>query len=426
MIGPMLIGFFLLGVAWCSLGCYALREFSYSRLEALCQKQGRAEVFGIVLKQHESALLGLELMLTVFTLAYSGAVCFWIGWVDRMLLVTTPQAVFAFGFEYFLFAMIVLIVGDAVPWTIARVASEPFIYHFWPVIRFCQVALSPVLWAAKSLDRMAHRWAGLGEPEADDAAVLTNEIRTVVDEGQREGYLEPSAQSMIHRVMELQDDDISKIMTPRTAMFCIDVETSVEDARRLIIESGHSRVPIYGEKIDDILGMLYSKDLLSALDPQLPRQPVLREIIREPVYIPDTTGIPAVLELMQRQRVQIAIVTDEYGGVAGLVTMEDILEEIVGEIDDEYDKEEIDTEIQVVSETITEVDGRVHIDDLNDRFGYQLPDDGEFDTIGGFVFSQLGRIPSEGEVLNWDGLTLTVLAADARKINRLRIEKGEG
>jgi putative hemolysin len=206
-------------------------------------------------------------------------------------------------------------------------------------------------------------------------------------------------------------------------MFCIDVETSVEDARRLIIESGHSRVPVIGEKIDDVLGMLYSKDLLSALDPQLPRQPVLREIIRDPVYIPDTTGIPAVLELMQRQRVQIAIVTDEYGGVAGLVTMEDILEEIVGEIDDEYDKEEIDTEIQVVSPTITEVDGRVHIDDLNDRFGYQLPDDGEFDTIGGFVFSQLGRIPSEGEVLNWDQLTLTVLAADQRRINRLRIEK---
>ena len=224
--------------------------------------------------------------------------------------------------------------------------------------------------------------------------------------------------------MELQDEDVAAIMTPRTEMVCVDVESSLDEARWRLIESGHSRVPVIGESTDDILGLLYAKDLLKALPAQRTAGEsisVLRDLLREPVHVPVTTEIP-LLELMKRKKVHLAIVLDEYGGVAGLVTMEDILEEIVGEIDDEYDKPEEAEEIHIVSPTVTEVDGRVHLDDLNELFHYGLPEDGEFDTIGGFVFSQLGRVPSVGEAISWKQLKFTVLTADRRKITRLRIE----
>src|SRR5262249_2977933 len=176
---------------------------------------------------------------------------------------------------------------------------------------------------------------------ADDAAVVGDEIRAVVDEGRREGVIESDAGQMIHRVMELQDEDVAAIMTPRTEMFCIDVESSLDEARLKLIESGHSRVPVIGESTDDILGLLYAKDFLKAVGPHRSGDPipVLRDLLREPVYVPVTTQIPALLELLKRKKVHIAIVLDEYGGVAGLVTMEDILEEIVGEIADEFDDE---------------------------------------------------------------------------------------
>jgi CBS domain containing-hemolysin-like protein len=147
----------------------------------------------------------------------------------------------------------------------------------------------------------------------------------------------------------------------------------------------------------------------------------LRDILREPVYVPVTTQIPALLELMKRKQVHIAMVLDEYGGVAGLVTMEDILEEIVGEIADEFDEHDAE-QIHIVSPTIAEVDARIHLDDLNERLHYELPEDSEFDTVGGFVFSQIGRVPSVGETVSWKQWKFTVLAADRRKITRLRIE----
>jgi CBS domain containing-hemolysin-like protein len=215
-------------------------------------------------------------------------------------------------------------------------------------------------------------------------------------------------------------------MTPRTDMICIDVDASLEEARQELLESGHSRVPVIGESTDDIIGILYAKDLLKALEPQRkPGEPIpiLRDIVREPLHVPITIRIPALLELLKREHVHIAIVSDEYGGVAGLVTMEDVVEEIVGEIDDEYDAKQARSTIAVISDTVAEVDTRVHLDDLNAQFDYELPEDASVDTIGGFVFGLVGRVPVVGETIDWKHLRFTVLAADQRRATRLRIEK---
>lgn len=424
---PIVIVTLLLIACFSAMGCYALRDFTYSRLEEICQQRGKPERFSQIMKQQEAALLALELLLSLSTLAVAAALCMGIGWPQAQLAAENKSVLWLFVGEYVLFAIAVLLAADILPWTLARVASEPFLYRWWPAVRGVQVLFRPILSGARWLDRAAHRLVGRGEPEEDDKAVINDEIRTVVDEGQREGHLEQNARTMIHRVMEIQNEDVAAVMTPRTNMSCIHVECSVEEARQKLVESGHSRVPVIGDSTDEIIGLLYAKDLLRAMEPvsNPPRIPILRDIVREPRYISETTGITPLLEMMQRERFQMAIVTDEYGGVAGLVTMEDILEEIVGEIVDEYDHLEEQSSVTELAAGVTEVDGQVHTDDLNQKFHYGFPEDGEYETIGGFVFSQLGRVPAPGETLVWNGLRITVIDADKRKINRLRIEPVE-
>jgi CBS domain containing-hemolysin-like protein len=219
--------------------------------------------------------------------------------------------------------------------------------------------------------------------------------------------------------MELSEEDVGAVMTPRTEMFCINRDVSLGDARTALLDAGHSRVPVIGDSPDDIVGLLYAKDLLrhTGDGDDLP----LTSILREPFYIPETTAVDQLLERMKRERFHMAIVLDEYGGVLGLVTLEDILEEIVGEIEDEHDPAE-EEPIQQIDEWVAEVDGRVHIDDLNERFNYNLPENEDFDTIGGFVFSELGHVPEVGETLTWQSLRMTVVEADKRRIIKLRIE----
>jgi CBS domain containing-hemolysin-like protein len=417
----LLIGGLIL-VFGAAFGCYALRDFAYSRLEDICERNGVPERFREILTLQSQALLALELVVTLGVAIVSLLLWSWRGGIPdgpAMLIVERVA-------EYVFAAGVMLFVADFLPWTLAQVRAEPFLYRFWPAIRILLIALRPVLATVRAADRYAHRASGRGEPEADDASVIDEEIRTVVDEGRREGVLHQDAGVMIERVIELQHDDVSAIMTPRTDMICIQIDATLETARQQLLESGHSRVPIYGESTDDIMGILYAKDLLKALEPnRKPGEPipVLRDIIREPVYVPVTTQIPVLLELMKRRHVQIAMVTDEYGGVAGLVTMEDILEEIVGEIEDEYDEDVIRQRISAVSNDVAEVDGRVHLDDLNERFGYGLPEDQEYDTIAGFVFSLLGHLPTAGEMVQYRHLKLTVLTIDRRKITRVRIER---
>ena len=424
--------FMLMATAcWSALGCDALREFSYSRLEELCEKRGVANRFGEILKKQGEALLALEFLLTMSTLGLAAVLCYWIGWPNQApqgnesLQSSPANSQLQFILNYAFFAALAFVAADLLPWTIARVASERFLCTYWPGIEFLQTILTPLLWIALQLDRYAHRITGRTELETDDTSKIEEEIRSVVEEGEREGVLESGSTAMIQRVMQLQDEDVGAILTPRTEMDCVSADLTLEEARQQLIESGHSRMPVIGDSTDDVLGILYAKDLLKALAPTRNGHtiPVLRDIIREPVFVPMTTAIPSLLELMKRQKIHIAIVHDEYGGVAGLVTMEDILEEIVGEISDEYDDEQVNDDIRELNPTTVEVSARVRLDELNRRFDFELPEDGEFDTVGGFVFAQKGSMPSSGESFTWHKLLFTVLNADARVVKRLRIER---
>lgn len=426
LILPAIVVVLWLLAFWSALGCDSMRDFSYSRLETLCKERSVPDRFGRILKQQGPALLAMEFLLTSVTLVLAAVLCIWIGWPRVADGDPTRRIAWTFVLQYAGFTILTFFAADVLPWTIARIAAESFLCRCWPAIEWLQTILRPALWIADQLDRYAHRLAGRAEPQSDNASVLEEDIRSVVGEGEREGVLESGSTAMISRVMQIQDEDVGAIMTPRTEMECVHADCTLEEARLMLIESGHSRMPVIGDSTDDILGILYAKDLLKAFEPPEIGGPiaVLRDLIREPIHVPLTTGIPALLELMKRQKIHIAIVNDEYGGVSGLVTMEDILEEIVGEIADEYDVDggQPDEDICEVSPMIVEVDARVRLDELNRRFDYGLQSGDGFDTIGGFAFSQIGKMPVAGESIHWEQLRLTILAADARRIQRLRIE----
>lgn len=408
---------------YASLAYQSLLLFSRSKLETYSIDRNATPRFEHILKEDERVQFSW-LLLTVITATVLVSVVIWDFATPHGVLETEqPEVVTELEFVGITLVgiLIAVIVQVVLPRAIARVAAESILFHTWPVIWAVHLAMKPMQMLNARFDTLIHRLAGVQNRDEEDAEMIAEEIRTVIDEGQREGVLESGATQMIARVMELQQEDVASVMTPRTDMVCISHETSVDQARAELLDAGHSRVPIIGESTDDILGILYAKDLLLKITENGNAPKTLVEIAREPLYVPETTGIDKLLETMKRDRVHIAIVLDEYGGVAGLVTMEDILEEIVGEITDEYDEEEQE-QIKEVEPGIHDVDARVHIDDLNEMFSYELPEDGDYDTIGGFVFSQLGRIPKKNEQFTWEKLQITVLDADKRKLIKLRIK----
>ena len=225
-------------------------------------------------------------------------------------------------------------------------------------------------------------------------------------------------------LVSLGDADVSEIMTPRTDMHMLQVDLPWEQIIDDTIALGHTRIPVYDKNRDDVVGVLYSKDLLPELATSAPgsRTPI-RDLLRKPVFVPETKPVTDLLQMFQQMRTHIAVVLDEYGGVAGLVTIEDVLEEIVGEIVDEYDEETVE-EIERIDQDTCVALGRTHVDEINEAMDLELPDDGDFDTIGGFVFTELGHIPLPGEKLVWQGkVQIHVLEATKRRIDRVRIER---
>jgi CBS domain containing-hemolysin-like protein len=323
-------------------------------------------------------------------------------------------------------AVLGLILGVAMvwlPWSIARIGAAQFLYSTWPLWQLVGRIASPLAWCAKRTDTLLFRILGRGGERPDEESI-EEEIRTIVSEGHREGLLEEEAREMIEGVMELGDAVVSHIMTPRTDIHMLPLNTPWEEVVESIIESGHTRVPIYDKSRDDIVGILYSKDLLPELAkaPGEPARPLV-ELLRKPLFVPETKPVDDLLKVFQKSRTHIAVVMDEYGGVSGLVSIEDVLEEIVGEIDDEYDQQ-TEAAMRKIDDDICEALGRTHIHEINQLMGFDLPENADFDTIGGFVFAEFGRVPAAGETITWrDEVRVTVLEASRRRVNRVRLER---
>jgi CBS domain containing-hemolysin-like protein len=273
------------------------------------------------------------------------------------------------------------------------------------------------------LTGLTHAITGaLGAEVSREAEISAEELKLIVERGGEQGILEAEEEQMIHAVIELGKRRVHEVMVPRTDIVGLDVDATFEAAVNLIIAEGHSRLPVWERSVDQVVGILYAKDLLRFLKEASADPPPIRALLRTPVFVPESITIDDLLHEFQRRKVHLAVVLDEYGGTAGLVTIEDLLEEIVGEIQDEYDEEE--PMVVRLDEDRARIDGRASVDELGELWDdldvdAVLEDRDEYDTIGGLVFHRIGGVPKPGDQVRVGELTLTVETTDGRRAGKI-------
>jgi magnesium and cobalt exporter, CNNM family len=288
---------------------------------------------------------------------------------------------------------------------------ETWAMRLAPYVRFLTAVFSPLLLLPLAFGRRK------GEAQEPMSTVTEEELKSMVDAGHEGGVLEGDERQMIYSIFELGDTLVREIMLPRIYINALDVSTPLQEAVDALIKSGHSRMPVYQESVDNILGLLYAKDLLKIWR-KGDQIDSLRSLLRPATFVPEAKKVDELLEEMQAGHVHMAMVVDEYGGIAGLVTLEDIFEEIVGEIQDEYDQSEEAPYIQVGDgEYIFQ--GRVDLKDFNEVMGNHLPTE-ETETLGGFIYEQVGRVPTSGESLQVGDIQLTIEQVTGRRIRKVR------
>ena len=315
----------------------------------------------------------------------------------------------------------VLLLSQVLPKLLAAHRPEKATMLVAQPLEVMAVILSPLIAALGGFAKVLERLVGARHVR-DGPLVTEEELRILVSVGEEQGILEEDEREMIHGIFNMEETTAREIMVPRIDIHALEAEKSILDAVDIIIEEGYSRIPVYEESIDNIVGVLYAKDLLKYLkDGNL--DITVRSLVRPAYFIPDSKKIDELLHELQQRKVHIAIVVDEYGGTAGLVTIEDLIEEIVGEIQDEYDIEE--AKIIALGDGQAIFDATVTIDDVNDTLRLHLEAD-DFDTIGGLVYTHLGTMPKVGDEVSVDGVTISVLEVDGRRIKKVRVSSHVG
>lgn len=312
-----------------------------------------------------------------------------------------------------------LVLGELVPKRIAMQKTESIAFGVAPVLRTIAVITKPFVKLLSASTNLVVRLFGL-DPHADEEEVTEEEIRMMVDVGEEKGVIEGSQKEMINNIFEFDDITAEDIMTPRTDLSALDVTDPLDEALQMAVDEGYSRLPVYEEDIDHIIGVLYIKDLLPYVGRTVPDGVSIRLLMRDAYFVPGTKRCGELFTEMTEKHTQMAVVVDEYGGVAGIVTMEDLLESIVGNIQDEFDHEE--EEVRQTGENSFEVDGSIDMDELEDLLHTHFPE-GDFDTLAGFILDELGRVPGEDEhpEVVFRDFTFTVLQVEDRRIERVRI-----
>jgi putative hemolysin len=301
--------------------------------------------------------------------------------------------------------------GEVLPMTLAVTYPERFLAVVGPPVAWLGAVLTPVRALLGGLTSLTVQLIGRdrqGQPELSE-----EELRTLVDVGASEGVVEREEREMIHKVFELEDTLVRSVMVPRTDMFCLPIDTPSEQILPALRENLHSRVPVYEGSLDVVVGILYTKDLLPYVATDLPSDFDLRAHLHPPYFVPESKRADALLQEFQAKKLHMAIVVDEYGGTAGLVALEDLLEELVGEIADEYDEPE--RLIQRLDESTFRVSGKLAVEDLNTAAGLSIANEA-YTTVGGWVLDLFGRVPRKGERLETPELTVTV-----EKVERTRV-----
>jgi putative hemolysin len=316
-------------------------------------------------------------------------------------------------------SLVTIVFGELVPKTLALAHAERYALTLSRPVEALGRVLGPVVWFLTTVTHGVTRMLGVRDISSDDA-ITSEELLILVERGSEQGTIEAEEEQMIGGVLELGEQRAHEVMVARVDMVALEADASLAQIVDVIVGEGHSRIPVYEGNIDNIIGMLYAKDLLPYLVGD-DRTPEIRALLRTPLFVPESMLVDDLLRSLQRRRVHIAIVLDEHGGTAGLVTIEDLLEEIVGEIQDEYDEEE--PMIVPLGDHAARIDGRADVDDMLEHFDTELDGDDqeEFDTVGGLVYHHIGGVPAVGDTVEVDSLKLTVEATDGRRVRTVHV-----
>jgi CBS domain containing-hemolysin-like protein len=314
--------------------------------------------------------------------------------------------------------VLTLICSIAIPHAAADHFGSGLVGYFAAPLNGLRTVLGPVTKIMHATEALMIRAGGKGIEDEEEE--IEQEILSAVQEGQKEGVMDREERAMIERVIEFDDTHVGQIMTPRPEIVAVSADASMEEARRVVVDSGHSRIPVYNGTLDQIVGILYARDLIRQLGLP-PEQFEMRKAMRPPLYVPETKPLRDLLKDFRLQKIHIAIVLDEYGGTGGLVTIEDLLEEVVGELSDEHEPK-APAMLKRINDLSAEADAAIYLDELNRIMGLDLPEDNGYDTLGGFISTTLGRIPATGEAFEHAGTRFSILDAEPRKVNRVKIE----
>lgn len=403
-----------------SLVSRGLYEFSRYELEQYCRRRQNRGRFAEILDQNETVAIRFVCLTVIGGVAFTG-------FLARLFFELIGTRDPAFDQVYLTSlasaAILLIIINIWIVTAIVRLWSAPLLYHFWPILRFTSLLLSPLTTGVTIADLFFRQIAGRSHEKLDDEEAFEDEIRSMVSVGQKEGLLEPNARRMIEGVIELPDVQVSEIMSRISDVDSVRVDMDWTDLLHAISEYGRTRLPVYDETVDQIIGILFVKDLMPELQKPEASRKSLRDLVRRATFVPRTQSVDSLLQNFRRTRNHMAIVVDEFHHTVGVVTIEDALEEIVGEIADELD-EEIEEPIKHLRNDLAEVRGSTLVSDVQQRLQVGLPESEDYDTIGGYMMYRLGRIPKIGDSIDVDGARLTVIEATRRRVEKLKVEIG--
>ena len=391
----------------------ALVQVSDSALERRLERSGRSETGRWIFSRKEQLDHAVAFLRTMGRIGFFALVLMEV--IGEQGTMAWPPVLAAFGVAAVLLWFFTSVVSSAT----ARYASAGLLSGLLPALRVLDLVLRPLTKPAEIVDEAVKRLVGanLVEDEAEE------DLLRSIEDTERQGGIDATSAQMMENVVEFSDTLVGSIMTPRTAIEGIECTDDLAAIRGFMHDDGHSRVPVYEESLDHVVGVLYVKDLVRWIGADA-RDFKLRPLLRDPIRVPESKRVSDLLREFQRGKVHMAIVVDEYGGTAGLVTIEDVLEEIVGEIRDEHDAPEAaEPAFREVAAGMLEADGRCLVADLNARLETRLPEDEGFDTVAGFVLARLGRVPEVGAVVEDGGARVRVLAAGPTAITRVSVER---
>ncbi len=403
---------------FCSIAEGALLNYSPSRLEAMLKDPTRRARIERHLSSIDRYIFSAIILnaLSDVALVFACTLGFYRG-----------EEVALAGVKALATSLLVVIVGaEVVPRAFASRFADALLPRVLPPLAVADRVFAPIIFPLRKLhDAIAAALAG-GDGEERRVEEIKDDIRSAALEASREGVIDPQVSEMIEAAIDFRDTEVHEIMTPRTEMASIEVSTPVQEAVKIALEQGHSRIPVFESTRDKIIGVLYSKDLLLAWQKAgaKPQALALRPLLRKPYFVPETKLIGELLREFRARKVHIAIVLDEHGATAGLVTIEDIIEAVVGEIEDEYEPAgDATPALKWIDDRTAEVDAKLHVQDVNEALDIALPTgDGEYETLGGFVFAATGKVPKKGDKVAHDDAEITVIDGDERKIDRVRIQ----